>query len=154
MYPAVKSAESQMLSSHVLVPSTDQQGRGRGKSSNERWTEQQKQFLLPSHEEDDMEAIPDVPFQVSEQGEAQDQTRGRQGNSGIQATEPKVLQPTSPRMQQPGSRSPANYGRLLPAAMAMASEAGDEDELTSYVQLDQVSYGVKREAFGPIYLVT
>ncbi|GJN20471.1 hypothetical protein PR202_gb07852 [Eleusine coracana subsp. coracana] len=40
------------------------------------------------------------------------------------------------------------------AAMAMASEAGDEDELTSYVQLDQVSYGVKREAFGPIYLVT
>ncbi|KAK3157466.1 hypothetical protein QOZ80_2AG0122780 [Eleusine coracana subsp. coracana] len=134
--------------------SNNQQGRGRGKSSNERWTEQQKQFLLPSHEEDDMEAIPDVPFQVSEQGEAQDQTRGRQGNSGIQATEPKVLQPTSPRMQQPGSRSPANYGRLLPAAMAMASEAGDEDELTSYVQLDQVSYGVKREAFGPIYLVT
>ncbi|KAF8723342.1 hypothetical protein HU200_021866 [Digitaria exilis] len=39
-------------------------------------------------------------------------------------------------------------------ASATASSAGDEDELPCYVQLDQVSYGVKREAFGPIYLVT
>ncbi|PAN47440.1 hypothetical protein PAHAL_9G291100 [Panicum hallii] len=37
---------------------------------------------------------------------------------------------------------------------AAASGAGDEDELPCYMQLDQVSYGVKREAFGPIYLVT
>ena len=40
------------------------------------------------------------------------------------------------------------------AAVAIASGAGDEDEVPSYVQLDQVSYGVKREAFEPIYLVT
>ncbi|OEL20935.1 hypothetical protein BAE44_0018046 [Dichanthelium oligosanthes] len=39
-------------------------------------------------------------------------------------------------------------------AAATASGAGDEDELPCYMQLDQVSYGVKREAFGPIYLVT
>ncbi|CAD6205007.1 unnamed protein product [Miscanthus lutarioriparius] len=32
---------------------------------------------------------------------------------------------------------------------------GDEDdELPCYMQLDQVGYGVKREAYGPIYLVT
>ncbi|XP_039830955.1 uncharacterized protein LOC120691825 isoform X1 [Panicum virgatum] len=37
---------------------------------------------------------------------------------------------------------------------AAASGAGDEDELRCYMQLDQVSYGVKRETFGPIYLVT
>lgn len=37
---------------------------------------------------------------------------------------------------------------------ATASSAGDEGELPCYVQLDQVSYGVKRDAFGPIYLVT
>jgi hypothetical protein len=41
------------------------------------------------------------------------------------------------------------------AAAAVASGAGDEDdELPCYMQLDQVNYGVKREAFGPIYLVT
>ncbi|CAL4933149.1 unnamed protein product [Urochloa decumbens] len=40
------------------------------------------------------------------------------------------------------------------AAAAAAAGAGDEEELPCYMQLDQVSYGVKREAFGPIYLVT
>ncbi|CAN6283068.1 unnamed protein product [Urochloa humidicola] len=39
-------------------------------------------------------------------------------------------------------------------AAATAAGAGDEEELPCYMQLDQVSYGVKREAFGPIYLVT
>ncbi|XP_062205773.1 uncharacterized protein LOC133907714 [Phragmites australis] len=37
---------------------------------------------------------------------------------------------------------------------AVMASGGGEDELPSYVQLDQVRYGVKREAFGPIYLVT
>ncbi|TVT97841.1 hypothetical protein EJB05_56884 [Eragrostis curvula] len=37
---------------------------------------------------------------------------------------------------------------------ATMATGGSEDELPSYAQLDQVSYGVKREAFGPIYLVT
>ncbi|WVZ58732.1 hypothetical protein U9M48_008972 [Paspalum notatum var. saurae] len=37
---------------------------------------------------------------------------------------------------------------------AAAVAGGDEDEPPRYVQLDQVRYGVKREAFGPIYLVT
>lgn len=41
------------------------------------------------------------------------------------------------------------------AAAAVSSGAADEDdELPCYMQLDQVNYGVKREAFGPIYLVT
>uniref|UniRef100_A0A0A8YEC9 Uncharacterized protein n=1 Tax=Arundo donax TaxID=35708 RepID=A0A0A8YEC9_ARUDO len=40
------------------------------------------------------------------------------------------------------------------AAVAAMASGGDEDELPSYIQLDQVTYGVKREAFGPIYLVT
>jgi hypothetical protein len=39
-------------------------------------------------------------------------------------------------------------------AVASAAAGDGEDELPSYVQLDQVNYGVKREAFGPIYLVT
>lgn len=39
-------------------------------------------------------------------------------------------------------------------AAAVAGAGGDEDELPCYMQLDQVSYGVKREAYGPIYLVT
>ncbi|CAN6288309.1 unnamed protein product [Urochloa humidicola] len=39
-------------------------------------------------------------------------------------------------------------------AAATAAGACDEEELPCYMQLDQVSYGVKREAFGPIYLVT
>lgn len=79
---------------------------------NETWAEQQ-QFISPSSEED-MEALPDVPVQVSEQGETQDQTRRRQGGtSELQATEPQALQPTSRRMQQSGSRCPANYGRLF-----------------------------------------
>jgi hypothetical protein len=30
----------------------------------------------------------------------------------------------------------------------------EEDDLPCYMQLDHVSYGVKREAYGPIYLVT
>ncbi|CAN6305333.1 unnamed protein product [Urochloa humidicola] len=44
--------------------------------------------------------------------------------------------------------------RTAADCFAAASGAGDEDELPCYMQLDQVSYGVKREAFGPIYLVT
>ncbi|XP_062201230.1 uncharacterized protein LOC133903783 isoform X2 [Phragmites australis] len=40
------------------------------------------------------------------------------------------------------------------AAATAAGGGGLEEELPSYMQLDQVTYEVKREAFGPIYLVT
>ncbi|CAL4916461.1 unnamed protein product [Urochloa decumbens] len=39
-------------------------------------------------------------------------------------------------------------------AAVTAAGAADEEELPCYMQLDQVSYGVKTEAFGPVYLVT
>ncbi|KAJ1295633.1 hypothetical protein BS78_01G238300 [Paspalum vaginatum] len=44
--------------------------------------------------------------------------------------------------------------RAAADCFAAAVAGGDEDEPPCYVQLDQVTYGVKREAFGPIYLVT
>jgi hypothetical protein len=66
----------------------------------------------------DMEAVPDVPVQVSEQGEAQDQASWRRqssNGSGLEeATEPEAeaLQSSSRGVQQPGSRYPANHCRL------------------------------------------
>ncbi|XP_040384310.1 uncharacterized protein LOC102704451 [Oryza brachyantha] len=39
------------------------------------------------------------------------------------------------------------------AATAVAASVDYEDD-QPYMQLDQVNYGVKREAFGPVYLVT
>lgn len=44
--------------------------------------------------------------------------------------------------------------RTAADCFAAAVAGGDEDELPCYMQLDQVSFGVKREAYGPIYLVT
>ncbi|KAJ1280284.1 hypothetical protein BS78_04G219700 [Paspalum vaginatum] len=44
--------------------------------------------------------------------------------------------------------------RAAADCFAAAVAGGDDDEPPCYVQLDQVRYGVKREAFGPIYLVT
>ena len=41
----------------------------------------------------------------------------------------------------------------MAAAAAASSGATGESDLP-YVQLDQVTYRVKREAFGPVYLVT
>ncbi|KAG0537507.1 hypothetical protein BDA96_03G154400 [Sorghum bicolor] len=40
------------------------------------------------------------------------------------------------------------------ASAVVGGGGDDEDELPCYVQIDQVSYGVKREAYGPVYLVT
>ncbi|KAL6883360.1 hypothetical protein ACP4OV_010774 [Aristida adscensionis] len=40
------------------------------------------------------------------------------------------------------------------AAVAAAASGGEEGLRPCYMQLDQVSHGVKREAFGPVYLVT
>ncbi|KAL5225610.1 hypothetical protein ABZP36_012249 [Zizania latifolia] len=44
-------------------------------------------------------------------------------------------------------------GCFAAAATAVAASVSYEDD-QPYMQLDKVSYGVKREAFGPVYLVT
>ncbi|KAG8091340.1 hypothetical protein GUJ93_ZPchr0012g19337 [Zizania palustris] len=45
-------------------------------------------------------------------------------------------------------------GCFAAAATAVAASVSYEDDQPPYMQLDQVSYGVKRDAFGPVYLVT
>jgi len=95
-----------------------------------------------------VEELSDVPVDVPQQDEAQ--KVGYQGTNRLQAEEePEALARSSaPRMQQPCPRIQRTAADCFAAAVA---GAGEEDELPCYMQLDQVSYGVKREAF---YLVT
>ncbi|RLN39047.1 uncharacterized protein C2845_PM01G45330 [Panicum miliaceum] len=131
---------------------TKKSDHGRSKSAKEAWTEQQ--FIrVPSScdcEEEDVEES-DVPVDVPQQDEAQ--KAGYQGTKRLQAEEEHeaLAQSSAPRMQQPCRVIQRTAADCFAAA---ASGAGDEDGLPCYMQLYQVSYGVKREAFGPIYLVT
>lgn len=71
--------------------------------------------------------------------------------------------PSSLKQKRPSSAMLQECASLVRVVRRTAAECfapavagGDEvDELPCYyMQLDQVSYGVRREAYGPIYLVT
>lgn len=67
----------------------------------------------------------------------------------------KQKRPSSAMLQECASSLVRVVRRTAAECFAPAVAGGDEvDELPCYMQLDQVSYGVRREAYGPIYLVT